>query len=160
YLGRGEEFYRRAAEEIVAAKAADPTVTNATIGERFGRSDWWVRQLVEWALRARGTSTPWEGEQTTEERNTKGARKVLREAPLEQVERIIDELPPERQSAIAAAAGSAYHGARQEYEREERDRTPAERSERRAAADLITEPVRKAQAPFQTLGIVAHIEQA
>ena len=48
YLTRGESFYHRAVEEIVAAQTADSTLSNREIGKRFDRSEAWVRKLVQW----------------------------------------------------------------------------------------------------------------
>jgi hypothetical protein len=44
YLAKGEDYYRKAAEEIVAAQKDDPTLSNGAIGARLGKSDEWVRR--------------------------------------------------------------------------------------------------------------------
>lgn len=88
------------------------------------------------------------------------ARKVLRDAPLEQVEQLVAGLPAERQQAIAAAAGHGYLKARQEQDEQERRRTPAERREREQARESLTRPIRQATGGFASLGIVGHLEQA
>lgn len=88
------------------------------------------------------------------------ARRVLETAPLEDVERVIEQLPPERRQAIAAAAGSAHAQARQAYDERERDLTPAERRERADAAERLTREGRQAVGGFRSLGVVGHIEQA
>jgi hypothetical protein len=46
------------------------------------------------------------GEEATVRKATLAAKKVLREAPLEQVEQIIADLPPDRQQAVAAAGAA------------------------------------------------------
>ena len=91
---------------------------------------------------------------------TRWLRTSLRDAPLEQVEQIISDLPAERQKAVAAAAGHEYLKARSDYETEERDRTPAERKEREAAGEALTQKVREASGGFAALGIAGHMEQA
>lgn len=88
------------------------------------------------------------------------AKRVFATAPMEDIEHVISSLPPERVQQVAAAAGNAYHQARVEYAENERNLTPRERSEREAAGEALTEPVRKAAAGFTTLGIVGHLEQA
>lgn len=106
HLARGDEFYGKAADEIIAAQEADPQLSQREIGERFGRSARWVRDLVQWRTSGESTPTPWKGERSTAELNAMATRKVLRESPLEQVEQIISGLPEERQQAVAAAAGA------------------------------------------------------
>ena len=161
YLAKGEEFYRKAAEEIRAAK--DAGATWIEIGDQLDRSSSWLKTIVTWAedpanrgLRA----TPYGGEKYAEKQAANHARRVLRDAPLEQVEQIIGELPPERQRAVAASAGHKYLSARQDLAEEEHRRTPAERKEREAAGQAITEAGRKATAGFLSLGIAGHLEQA
>lgn len=56
YLARGEEFYARAADEIIAAREADPTLGYREIGKRLARSEYWARELVKWRTSAMDTS--------------------------------------------------------------------------------------------------------
>jgi hypothetical protein len=162
YLGKGEAFYRRAVDEILAAQTADPAVSNREIGERFGRSEKWVRDLVRW----RTTSSPetpvdWSrGSHGTKAEIEAGARKLLAEAPAEQVERLISELPRERQRQIGAAAGNEYLRASQDAREERGRRTFAEQDEIDRAGEQITRPIRQAVAGFTSMGIAQHLEQA
>jgi hypothetical protein len=55
YVARGEEFYRKAAEEIVAAQEADPTLGQREIAESLGRSKTWVQEVVSWSTTGRST---------------------------------------------------------------------------------------------------------
>jgi len=158
FLDKGESFYHKAAEEIVAAQQADPSLTNVEIGEWFGRGRDWVRTLVTWHTSGDRDRAPFAGK--SEVKDTSKTRVLLREAPMEQVERILDELPPERVQQIAAAAGHSYHRARVEYDESERNMTPAQRSQREAEVDEMLKPVRQATAGFATLGIIGHLEQA
>lgn len=161
YVARGEEFYRKAAAEIVAAQKADPTLSNREIGEWFGHSEHWVRKIVAWSTSATTTSHgPFGGPEEVAKADTRDARRVLREAPIEHVEHIIDQLPPERKRAVAAAAGNSYLKARQDYDEEERSLSHAERAEREIAQDAITKSARTATAGFTALGIIGHLEQA
>ena len=159
YLERGEGFYRKAAEEIVAARDADPMLTNAEIGNWFGRSKAWVAELVTWHTSGRTSPTPYSGTGRPHQDKT-AARKLLREAPMEQVEKIIEGLPKERQQAIGAAAGHAYMKARQEYEEAEARVTPAERKEREANRDSMRQKTTKALAPMTGMVIADHIDSA
>jgi hypothetical protein len=79
-----------------------------------------VREVVRWGTSSTPASTLY-ARGADDHRDRSAARKILREAPLEQVEQIIDELPAERKQAVAAAAGDSYAKARQEHnEREAR----------------------------------------
>jgi transcriptional regulator with XRE-family HTH domain len=88
------------------------------------------------------------------------ARRVLSEQPLEFVERMIDELPRERRVQIGRAFDHSYSKARADHDDRERNLTPAQRSEREAAAEKLTLPARQAAAGFAALGIIGHLEQA
>jgi hypothetical protein len=47
-LARGIEAYREAAETILAAMAADPTLTQAKVGHYLGHERAWVSRLLSW----------------------------------------------------------------------------------------------------------------
>jgi len=87
-------------------------------------------------------------------------KRQLEKAPMERIERIMSELPRERQEAIAAAAGSSFHQARQEAREHERNLTDRERRERDEAVDRISRPIKRAAAGFTALGIIGHLDQA
>lgn len=151
YLAKGEDWYRKAAEEIIAAQTADPTVSNREIGERFGRSATWVRELVRWSTTSPSSAqpTPYSGQ--ADAINLRKTKQMLREAPLEQVEQIVGSLPKERQQAIAAAAGHGYLQAQQERAERRNDDAPRD-TRRQATAQAVT--------TFAALGITGHLEQA
>jgi hypothetical protein len=46
YIAKGDEFYAKAAGEIVAAKEERPELTWAEIGRQLGRDESWVRKLA------------------------------------------------------------------------------------------------------------------
>jgi hypothetical protein len=160
YLGKGEEFYRKAAEEIVAAQEADPALSNREIARRMGRGEAYVRTLLEAASRAAQTGVFEMNWKSGTNARSQVVAKTLREAPLEQIEQLISTLPKDRQQAIGAAAGNEYLKARQNYDETERNLTGAERKEREAASESLTQKVREATGGFLSLGIAAHIEQA
>lgn len=80
YLARGEEFYARAADEIIAAREADPTLGYREIGKRLARSEYWARELVKWRTSAMDTSpTPFGGEVENTARYDRQARTALKD---------------------------------------------------------------------------------
>lgn len=98
YFEKGEGFYRKAAEEIIAAKKADSTLSNEEIGKRFGKSRYWVERLVTWATTGDRDPDigPFGGEVRQGRRETSTAKKVMREKPA-----IVAELTPAEQRALA-----------------------------------------------------------
>ncbi len=87
-------------------------------------------------------------------------KRTLMDAPLEQIERIIDQLPSERKQAVAAAAGHSYLKARQDYDDGERQIGGDERKKRDEAQEQMTRRLRDATSGFTTMGIVGHLGQA
>ena len=159
---KGDSYYEKAVDEILAAQEADPTLSNREAGAWFGRSEKWVRDIVRW----RTTSSPetnvdWNrGSHATTAEIEEGARKLLATAPLEQVERIVQDLPRNRQKAIGAAAGHSYLKARQEEDEREARLTPAQRKEREAQRASTHTAVGKMMSGFNAFGIVNHLEAA
>jgi len=102
YLDKGEEFYRKAAEEIIAAQQADPTLSNREIGEQFDRSGDWVRDLVRWATSAESSRqpTPYSGPEVARQVTRRKVRQVLREADPDELTEVLKDLPPERLTEI------------------------------------------------------------
>lgn len=110
YLAKGEEFYVKAAAEMQSAK--DAGATWVEIADALGREASWVRRIVSWAKTAangEAAHPPFGGPAVRDRADRYAAKKVLADAPMEQIEQIVAKLPPERQSQIAAAAGSAHH---------------------------------------------------
>lgn len=161
-IAKGDGFYSQAADEIIAAQKADPTLSNREIGEKFSRSKEWVRALVTW----RTTGEPdgpmnWRrGSHATKKEIDKGVEKFLADAPMELVERLIDDLPEDRKLIVAAAAGSGYHKERLKENERVKNLTPAQRKEIEAAKAAITAPMDKALGEITLLRVVNHIEQA
>jgi hypothetical protein len=86
YVSRGEEFYRKAAEEMDAARVAGATV--AEIADGLGRSTTWVKDIIAWhktpANRGRYTGDLPFAEEKGQVAQ-RHARSVLRDAPAEQI---------------------------------------------------------------------------
>lgn len=102
HIEKGEEFYRQAAAEIVAAKKADPTLSNREAGEFFGHGEKWVRQLVAWGTTSSARTNDLPFSRTDESTDRSATRKVLREVAPEQIaEEILND------PAIRANVGKA-----------------------------------------------------
>lgn len=80
YIAQGEDSYRKAAHEIVAAKNDDPQLTNRIIGEQLGKSADWVGRLVRWVTSDDPDRTPFEGTGNVG-RAASAAKMVARERP-------------------------------------------------------------------------------
>lgn len=101
YLTKGDSWYRKAADEIIAAQKADPTLTNVEIGKQFGRSEHWVRKIVAWGTNPTAPSPFAEPDRDTPD--VRGAKRVLAEAPLEQVENMLSGVSVQRRAALATS---------------------------------------------------------
>ena len=66
YVDKGQDYFRKASEEILAAKDADPTLSNREIGRQLGRSHVWVGKLIGWYMSGNPlTTTPFARETAT-----------------------------------------------------------------------------------------------
>jgi hypothetical protein len=159
FLAKGEGFYHKAAKEIAAAKEADPKLTNREIGERFDKSERWIWTLLKWHEDpVSDTGSPFvENKGRAEYKATAATKKVLRDAPLEQVEKIISELPKERAAAIGAAAGDAYMRIRHQHDEGRARRTPAQIKEQEAARGETRRQTAEMMSGFTIFGIVNYL---
>lgn len=96
YIAKGEDFYRKAADEIISARAEDTTLGYREIAESIGRSAEWARRLVQWRTSDEDLAGPWAGD----ERSMRGTKNVL--ADPEQRRRVIASLPADARASIAA----------------------------------------------------------
>src|SRR5262245_66212021 len=96
---------RKSADEILAAQKADPSLGQREIGKRFGHSQAWVRDILKWAAAEHSStrSSPFAREPGIAGEDRAAFRKMLREAPLEEIERMLHELEPRRRRAIMGA---------------------------------------------------------
>jgi hypothetical protein len=154
------EAYKLAAKEIAAYKE-ETGESNRKIAAACKTHDRTIDRLLKWHASGFKADTPFlmDGK-ATERAAMSHTKAVLREAPLEQVERIIDELPRERKQAIGAAAGHAYMKARQAYDDKEATLTQAEKDEREKARRTVEQTTDRLANTFGAMSIVAHIEQA
>jgi hypothetical protein len=158
YLAKGDEFYGRAADEMIAAREADSQLSWAALGAEFGRGKTWAADIVAWRTNGQCTGMPFSEPKGAVA--TRHAKAVLKDAPLEQIETILDQLPRERRQAIGAAAKEAWMGARQERDERINRRTPAEREEAEQAVRRADEITRRIGGTLGTIEVVLVLEQA
>lgn len=118
-IKKGDEFYGIAADEIIAAKKADFDLTNVEIGQRFGRSETWVRDIVASRTKSALATTfdvDWRrGSHATNAEIKAGAEKLLDTMPAEEATDVIKKLTSrldviEHLANNPAAAERAVHG--------------------------------------------------
>jgi hypothetical protein len=91
--------YRKAAEEIEAAKQDDPSLSNREIGRRLGKDPNYARRLLDALSRARDTGE-FQIDWQRKDREQVGAEKVAREQP-EAFARAFAQASPKAQRQIA-----------------------------------------------------------
>jgi len=99
YIAKGDEFYAKAADEIIAAMAAEP-LTYLEVGKRIGKSDTWVSRLVTQRRAFLRRNDPDEtftldherGSHATTAEIEQGVEKVLANLPVEQKAELIGSL--------------------------------------------------------------------
>ena len=94
YLVKGDEMYRKAAAEIRAGMKADPSLTQEEIGRWFGHSQSWVQRLLAWDKDYSSTNNPTPFVRPAN-KTANDTKAFLRDAPMEVVERVLDDLPKE-----------------------------------------------------------------
>lgn len=100
YIARGEDYYRKAAQEIVAAMEADPTLSYRKVGEQLGHDRTWVARLVKWSTSVSPAHGPFGGPDARNQKDASAARKVARENPKALVD-AITAAPAKAQRKIA-----------------------------------------------------------
>lgn len=103
YLAKGEAWYRKAADEMRAAK--NEGAIWPEIGDRLGRSKSWCERIVAWAespANDASAPTPF-AEPGRDTPDVRGFKRVLAEAPMEQIETSLADLSPERRAQFQQA---------------------------------------------------------
>lgn len=102
---KGDNFHWQAGLEILAAQKADSTLSNTEIGRRMGRSKTWVIYIVRLVTTGKPDDrVDWHrGSHATKAEIQTGAEKLLETAPIKQIEKMLDKLPPKRKQAVAKA---------------------------------------------------------
>lgn len=107
YVAKGEQFYRKAAAEMVAAK--NEGATWVEIGDGVDRSDEWCKVVVAWAktpANSNKSTLPFsEPQGAVAQRH---ARSVLRQADAEALSEVMASLSPERIAVVAQTAHEAH----------------------------------------------------
>lgn len=108
HLAKGNEYYAKAGEEILAARKEGATWPE--IADGMEQSESTVRRVAEFAKTPASGMSPetgvnWQrGSHGTRKEIQAGAKKLLAEAPIEEVREAIAALPRERQREVARAA--------------------------------------------------------
>lgn len=81
YIAQGDNYYAKAADEIIAARQADPGLSYAAIGARVGKGETWCKDLVRSRTNGRPDAefkVEWHrGQHATTEEIDKGVKKAL-----------------------------------------------------------------------------------
>jgi hypothetical protein len=102
YIARGDEFYAKAADEIIAARQKDPQLSYREVAERVGKGETWCKDIVRWSTSGRrGDESPF-GREGRDKGEMSKARQVLRDP--DQRRQVISSLPPEQVEAVIAEA--------------------------------------------------------
>lgn len=103
YIKRGEDYYRKAGEEMSVAK--EEGWSWAAIAREVERSEGWVRRVVSWATKPSDpTDSPFGGQEENEARYARHDRRKVEEIASERPEVIakaISQAPKEVQAKIA-----------------------------------------------------------
>jgi hypothetical protein len=104
YIEKGDQFHRRAADEIIAAMKADPSLTQVQVGEWFGYSGKWVSDLVSWRTNEKGSSTKlYGGRELADKKDLEKARRQAEQGPAEEIAEVVRKAikRPEVREAVA-----------------------------------------------------------
>jgi hypothetical protein len=101
YFAKGDSWYAKAADEIIAAQKADPRLSLREIGERFGKGHKWVGSIVTWRTSGSPESgIDWRrGSHGTADEIREGAMKLSQTDP-GIVVRMFDGLTPEKREMV------------------------------------------------------------
>jgi hypothetical protein len=115
YIGRGEKFYGKAADEVIAAMKADPLLTFVGCDKRLGRYKGFSSRLVTWRTKGGNTEqpTPWAGEYDRVKVSL--TKSSLRDAPPEQLADLLDD-PSIRANVARAQAIAGQRVEAQSYQ--------------------------------------------
>jgi hypothetical protein len=105
YVERGEQFYRMAAEQIMAARSEGATWPE--INEGLGRGDEYAERIAKWIKTPANTAASTPFSEPKGEVAKRHARSVLREADEATMDQLVSELPAKQQERIAQATHKA-----------------------------------------------------
>lgn len=153
------EAYKRAAKEIVAYRT-ETKVAYATIADALAVDRNTVRRLHDWYAKGCPGDSPYAGKEHADNRALAHTKRILRDQPMETIERIIDELPEERQTQIAAAAHDSYFQRRKELEQQRRNKTPQDEREIDEFMHKTTKPIKDMFAKLSANSVVECLKEA
>jgi len=130
YLAKGDGYYAKAADEIIAARRDG--LTFRAIADRVGRSHRACEQLVKWRESGLGP-TPF-AEPHRENREVRRARDMLRRSTPEQIHDVLRDLPPDQVGIIATTAQDVGWEQSDAAQAADSTLTPAGVAKRREAA--------------------------
>lgn len=88
FVAKGEEYYRKAAVEMIAAQKEG--ASQREIAEVLGRSQSWVAKIISWHRDDSGPESPFGGE-ISDQRMDRAARQVLRESTPREIAEMLKE---------------------------------------------------------------------
>lgn len=130
YIAKGEDYYRKAAEELTAEREEHDTPWSE-IADRVGKSRKWCQDLVKWHTSGEAASPFAREEGETERKDAEASRRVARRDP----DALLDD-PESRRSIERAQAKRSRETIKRAREAEERK---AERDE----ADPLTRKLKR-----------------
>ncbi len=118
-VARGDEFYARAADELIAAGVGNPGGTSyREAAEAVGKSETWCKDIVRLRTNGQDLTSPWSHD--TPRRTRDAAKQVLRSNPA-----VVTELDPGEQREVARkldeAAAKREHARKQDAKQKERE---------------------------------------
>lgn len=93
YAAKGDDYYAKAADEIIAAREADPTLGWRAIAKTVGRSRYWCEQIVRW--RTSGMDQvhgPFGGQEENEARYARHDKRKIEDVLDERPEAVVDAI--------------------------------------------------------------------
>lgn len=156
YLEQGESYYHKAAEEIIAARAEDPTLSDRAISEALGRSRHWITEIVTWHTNGPNTDMPTPFAGQYEKVRASLATAAAKKDPTSIVDAITKAPPEARREIMRGIAQEPALNAEMEREQIEHTGRPAarenEREWRRQSADgwvALARPLIRAEAALK-----------
>lgn len=93
YAAKGDEYYAKAADEIISAREADPTLGYREIGEAIGKSRDWCYKIVRWRTSvADHQHGPFGGQEENEARYARHDKRKVSEILKDRPEALVEAI--------------------------------------------------------------------
>jgi hypothetical protein len=103
YLGKGDGYYERAADEMIAAQ--DDGMSTRQLAAALGRSQQWIATVIKWGRdHSSSQPTPFGTAGKDASRRRSEVKRAMREATPEQLHEIVAELPGETVAQLQTVA--------------------------------------------------------